>query len=428
MSKTIQIFALSALSVALVACGGGGSSGTSQARSATPVVNAGTNGNTNANTATPANRNTNTNPAQGGTAGGTGTTGNANTTPAKATGKTTSNTTASTKPMYVVDDFKGNKEFTVTRPASNLASEVNEVLKHTNRLRAEKGLPALKLNQDLSAYAQRRAEEVVKLFEHQRPDGKGWHTGVVGNTGENLAAGGRTGEAAVTQWRNSKDGHYESIIDPDYSTLGVGVVYVPDSKYKYYWVQIFGDDNSKSPYGFTGTQNTANPNLTTTVMVNGTPFSAQIGSAGALRHINHEQYQSWVNGYEQSRFGMLDFKAADEPLVFYQGHQTAESAMPKTGTATYNGRAMTIKNGRATTNLDSQFTANFGNKTLNGTIKQGNTTLYNLSADIKGSSFASKAGASVATEGAFFGNNAQELGGIFYDPKTDTKGAFGAKK
>lgn len=402
-SRISGVLMLGVLTLALSACGGGGSSGGGETRAATPVIN-NPSANTNASTNTGANANTGT------------------------TTNPSSNTTNALKAMNVVTDFKGNNELRVVKPTGNLASELQKVLDASNRLRAEKGLKPLVLDQKLSAYAQLRANDLVSLFKHERPNGQAWHLGVIGAAGENLAAGSNNAADTVLQWRNSKDGHYEAIINSAYTKVGLGVVYVPNSEYDYYWVQIFGNDGTKSPYGFTDESKATNATPLTMVVVNGVSLPISVTTQGNWRHTNHEKYQTWVNGYANSRFGAVEFKIADNTNVFYQGLQTAEGAMPQSGTATYKGQAVVVDKGVANLNVQSQFNANFGNKTLTGTLTENGKTLYNLSADIKGSSFASKANASVQTEGAFFGNNAEELGGIFKDTNSDAKGAFGAKK
>lgn len=437
--KKSKVLAVSALSLALMACGSKGNSD-AQTRSAPvvkPVVgntgnagggSLGTNSGTNSATGASTGTTTNTN--------STGTTANTNTTTAinpNLTGKTPSNTTSNLRTLAISTDFKGNNEMRAVKPTGKLATELQNVLSETNRLRAEKGLPPLKLDEKLSAYAQVRAGELPKLFEHKRPDERSWNIGVMtGSSGENLAAGTNsdTGAEAVEQWRTSTKGHYEAIINPEYSTIGIGVVYVPNSQYKYYWVQIFGDGRTQTPYSFTDTTLANNADPLNKVIVNGVEFSGRLDAEGRARSVENDnkKYNAWVNGYASTRFGAVKFETAKHTSVFYQGYQTPESAMPKSGTATYNGRGMIVTGNLVNRDISSQFNVNFGNKTLTGTLKHGSNTLYNLSADIKGSSFVSKAGTSVATEGAFFGNNASELAGIFTDTKTDTKGAFAAKK
>lgn len=86
-----------------------------------------------------------------------------------------------------------------------VAGRIAKAIQYTNQLRAEKGLPALKYDAKLAAYAQQRAEEVVGRFAHTRPDGnESFHDKVLkqGRMGENLAAGANSAQQTVMeQWK-----------------------------------------------------------------------------------------------------------------------------------------------------------------------------------------------------------------------------------
>lgn len=142
-------------------------------------------------------------------------------------------------------------DFTVQPLSNGEQLAVTQVLENTNRLRREKGLPELRIDPGLNAYAKVRAHELPEKFSHTRPDGSDIASGIEGSyIGENIAAGTASAEETVMrQWRNSK-GHYENIINPQYTTIGIGIAYAPGSRYKYYWVQVFSQDNVKSKYQF----------------------------------------------------------------------------------------------------------------------------------------------------------------------------------
>lgn len=317
----------------------------------------------------------------------------------------------------------------VLRPTGEFAKQIQKAFENTNKLRAEKGVKPLKLDDGLSAYAQMRASEAVLQFNHARLGDTGvfepftdWSL-----LGENLAAGGSSADQTVLQqWRNS-EGHYGNMVNPAFQTIGIGLVYVPDSPYKYYWVQFFATEGTKTTYQFMDNAQTKNPKPLEQLIVNGTTVPLPKAQSGTWQAVNANGHTGWVNGYQHSRFGSVG-KGNTQTHLFYQGARTDDTAIPKSGKVTYNGHALIIKNSTANTNAQSRFTADFGTRKLNGTIHQNNQTLYTLSADINGGAFASKAGASVETQGAFFGQNAEELGGTFKDSKTDTKGVFGAKK
>ena len=116
-----------------------------------------------------------------------------------------------------------------------------EVLNLVNAERAKVGAPALKLAGDLQEEADIRAQEIVQLFSHTRPDGSECFTVMRnrGNTcGENVAAGQASPAEVVNAWMNSP-GHRENILNPAYRELGVGYAYEDYSTYHHYWVQLF---------------------------------------------------------------------------------------------------------------------------------------------------------------------------------------------
>lgn len=126
-----------------------------------------------------------------------------------------------------------------------------EAIKNTNALRAEKGLPALRYDENLAAYAQFRATEIEKKFSHERPNGEMYRASMsIGRAvGENIAAGRESPNDAILQFKNSPK-HYDTILHDKFTKIGMGTVHIPDSVHKYYWVQIFGADNTSSAYAF----------------------------------------------------------------------------------------------------------------------------------------------------------------------------------
>lgn len=117
-----------------------------------------------------------------------------------------------------------------------------DVIRLTNEERKKAGLKPLRAAFDLSDEAATRAAEVSEFYSHTRPDGSAFSTvfkkGSYKTVGENLQAGAPTPEAAMEQWMNSPT-HRENILSEEYEELGVGYIYVPDSKYRHYWVQLF---------------------------------------------------------------------------------------------------------------------------------------------------------------------------------------------
>ncbi len=117
-----------------------------------------------------------------------------------------------------------------------------------NEARAEYGLPPLYVVPYLCDKAADRARECIESFDHKRPDGTKYYTiirneheNVVNFTysAENIAAGSPTAEATFNQWKSSTMGHWEAILSPKTTHMGVGVAYEPNSQYGWYWETLF---------------------------------------------------------------------------------------------------------------------------------------------------------------------------------------------
>ena len=331
-------------------------------------------------------------------------------------------------------------KFKVKPVSGDLLPQVSKVIENTNKLRAEKGLTPLRYNERLSAYAQRRAEQIVGRFSHTLPDSDLSGTFEV-NAGENLAAGGVTAEEAVQQWRDSPS-HYENIIYPEYDSIGIGIVYMPGSQYGYYWVQLFGiDGQTVSDYYFdtssTAMQNPLADASTKTqqiqpaiswLSVDGVKISLRhVSGEGIWHQISSGNYSGIVNGYTDTRFGVLK-SGSGLYTAFYQGNNTEYENMPQSGSAIYRGEAVISDGQNVNSNVEAHLKADFSAKQLNGALVENNTKLMGIHANIRGSSFYSPEGAAVATQGSFFGTNADEVGGVFYEESTAKRGAFAAKK
>ena len=316
----------------------------------------------------------------------------------------------------------------VQPPTSAQMASIQAAVANTNKLRAEVGLPALKYDERLSAYAQRRAEEIVRSFAHQRLNGQDIWKGVQnGYRGENLAAGNASADDTVlTQWRQSA-GHYANMVNKNYTKIGVGLVYVPNSKYGYYWVQIFGSDATTSRYYFdTSIAETSNPQPLQSVLVDGVhiPLTAPQGN---WTDISANGYSGKVNGYSYTRFGVLQNNKVGVYQTFYQGTPTAD--MPQTGKAEYTGQAVVVDGNKVNTQLAARFDVDFGRKTLAGALTDSSgQAAVNLNANITGNTFHSTVGADVETHGGFFGSDASELAGDFRDYNSNKTGAYGARK
>ena len=120
-----------------------------------------------------------------------------------------------------------------------------EVLNLVNAQRAKYGLTALEMGDDnLTAAAQTRAEEIAVVNSHVRPDGSKCFTvlkdyGVTDTpTGENAAWGSVSPEDVVNAWMNS-EGHRANILNPEARKMSVGYYYNSNSTWGHQWIQIF---------------------------------------------------------------------------------------------------------------------------------------------------------------------------------------------
>lgn len=116
-----------------------------------------------------------------------------------------------------------------------------EVFKIVNEERTSRGLSELTYNYELEKCTDIRAEEIIELFDHTRPNGYKWYTvlseqGVRYFTaGENIASGYPTAESVMDGWMNS-DGHRANILSADFHQFACGIAI---SNGRYYWVQLF---------------------------------------------------------------------------------------------------------------------------------------------------------------------------------------------
>ncbi|WP_069472744.1 CAP domain-containing protein [Candidatus Marithrix sp. Canyon 246] len=139
----------------------------------------------------------------------------------------------------------------ITFSAATAASQYDaELLRLTNLERKKVGLPALSLSSQLNQAAQSHADDMTKnnYFSHtglngsqpwDRAEAAGYNYSYVG---ENIAAGRSTPTETINQWMNSQ-GHRENILNSNYTEIGFGYSHLDSSKYRHYWVQVFGKSN-----------------------------------------------------------------------------------------------------------------------------------------------------------------------------------------
>jgi len=115
------------------------------------------------------------------------------------------------------------------RPAAAGGSEVSDYLGRINSTRAAAGVPALRLDPQLSGLAQTWAEQLATWGRLQHASDlsagvtQGWQ-----KLGENVGRGGST-DAIYAAFVASPT-HYENIVDPAYTEIGIGVVQGADGR------------------------------------------------------------------------------------------------------------------------------------------------------------------------------------------------------
>ena len=124
-----------------------------------------------------------------------------------------------------------------------------EILSLVNQERVRNGLEKLSWGDTCAEAAEIRANELVQLYSHTRPDGSPWNTACdspdnssVYVEGENLAVGSSavSPETTVATWMNS-EAHRENILNPNFTKLSVGIFYDGATKYKTHWSQYFSN-------------------------------------------------------------------------------------------------------------------------------------------------------------------------------------------
>ena len=114
------------------------------------------------------------------------------------------------------------------------------ILELVNEARAEEGLSPLTMDEELLECAMQRAAELSIMDSHIRPSGERCFTISSLAYGENIAVGYNTASMVMDGWMDS-EGHRGNILDPDWTSIGVGGVIVDNGYEKqYFWCQLFG--------------------------------------------------------------------------------------------------------------------------------------------------------------------------------------------
>ena len=134
----------------------------------------------------------------------------------------------------------------------DLDSVEAEFLDLLNEHRANHGAPPVRADRFLNDGAYDYAGLMGRRnhFDHTGPDGSSpWDRMCAGGydpacgpstaVGENIAAGQQTAAEVFTAWRNSP-GHNRNMLNPAFRVVGIGRHEVPGSRFRVYWVNVFG--------------------------------------------------------------------------------------------------------------------------------------------------------------------------------------------
>ena len=133
--------------------------------------------------------------------------------------------------------------------------------------------------------------------------------------------------------------------------------------------------------------------------------------------------------FQSSAFGTYFHNLTDKQYFYAQGNPTALAQIPTAGKVEYDGGAAYKKDGGDSQRTGMTATADFANKVIDINIKEKPNFVpgMNFGGKITGNSFAGNANG-IKTQGGFFGENAQEMTGLFTNEADQSRGAFGGIK
>ena len=133
--------------------------------------------------------------------------------------------------------------------------------------------------------------------------------------------------------------------------------------------------------------------------------------------------------FQSSAFGTYFDNLTDNQYFYAQGNPTALAQIPTAGKVEYDGGAAYKKDGYDSQRTGMTATADFDNKVIDINIKEKPNAVpgMNFGGKITGNSFAGEVNG-IKTQGGFFGENAQEMTGLFTNEADQSRGAFGGIK
>lgn len=137
----------------------------------------------------------------------------------------------------------------IATASSCIDTEEFRVVELINEYRAQNGLQPVALSQTVTAAAEHHSTSMAQngYFTHDlTPEGISWSQNMTNHgytynayRGEILAGGQSTAQQAFDGWRNSPT-HNSVMLGKEFNVIGIGLVYDPNSTYKYYWSADFG--------------------------------------------------------------------------------------------------------------------------------------------------------------------------------------------
>lgn len=146
--------------------------------------------------------------------------------------------------IFTIAAFPAKDSYAEEITDTQLSDMAIEIAFLVNELRAENGLNPVYVVPYLCDTARVRARECIGEFSHLRPDGSRFSSIIDYNLVpysvlfENIAAGYGTPEETMEQWKHSEK-HFQTMLNPNITHMGVGVAYEQNSPYQWYWEQTF---------------------------------------------------------------------------------------------------------------------------------------------------------------------------------------------
>ena len=132
------------------------------------------------------------------------------------------------------------KTLTVSFQVTTYQNRARSLLKQINQFRKEYDLPELTMLADLEKVSLQRAAELFVFFDHDRPDLTGYDSAFkeykslkdAQAVAECVAAGYSKAEEVFLEWSDTAAG---SLLDEEFTHVGLSCVYLKDSANEYYW-------------------------------------------------------------------------------------------------------------------------------------------------------------------------------------------------